>query len=431
MRENLTLKTLSGKIRNFFALVFPANLAEGLVFLFFLSVYGILGSLIALNFTIIYDDRIPWDAYFSFDNRAIVLTGGGFERHPLSNYFFEWIRELALLISGGEKNETFRLALAWFSNLAISMSLVQVLKYLRNIVRLPLHISLLIVAFFGFFSTNILLSFTPENYTYTLLLLVLFNYYAAIKLRDGKKIPAVALLLGGVSIGGLTITNIVKAFIPVLFEKNIFKTWSKLGNAALRVGISMLVFVLLFLYRIDFNFQMFFQKTETQYEKFSNPKDTPLWDMIYSWFFGGNVLFSSFITRDYHNKKGFNYEAIFMDVYSGLLPYLFVGILLALIVWSYLKNLKNKLVQILMLSFLADIIIHCVLKFGLHTSYIYGGHFVFVYPLMLGWLFHAYRFSGKILSLLTVTTAVLFFYFAMNNLIRLEEFFELLNRYYR
>ncbi|MFN8364349.1 MAG: DUF6080 domain-containing protein [Cloacibacterium normanense] len=31
-----------------------------------------------------------------------------------------------------------------------------------------------------------------------------------------------------------------------------------------------------------------------------------------------------------------------------------------------------------MLSFFVDIIIHCVLKFGLHTSYIYGGHFIFL-----------------------------------------------------
>jgi hypothetical protein len=35
------------------------------------------------------------------------------------------------------------------------------------------------------------------------------------------------------------------------------------------------------------------------------------------------------------------------------------------------------------------------MRFGLHTSYIYGGHFVFVYPLLIGWLFYAYRSSPK------------------------------------
>ncbi|MFN8364350.1 MAG: DUF6080 domain-containing protein [Cloacibacterium normanense] len=66
-------------------------------------------KLYRLNYRIIFDDRIPWDAYFSFDNRSIVMTGGGFERHPLSNYFFDFIREFAFLVSEGKKNEIFRL----------------------------------------------------------------------------------------------------------------------------------------------------------------------------------------------------------------------------------------------------------------------------------------------------------------------------------
>ena len=167
------------KFSDFLKTIFPETRFELLLFLIFLSVYGILGTTIALNYRIIFDDRIPWDAYFSFDNRAIVLTGGGFERHPLANYFFNWIRELAYLFSDGKKNEIFRLVLAWCSNFAVSLSLIQIYKYLKNIITLPKKISLLILFFFSFFTTPILLSFTPETYTYTLLFLVLFNYYTA------------------------------------------------------------------------------------------------------------------------------------------------------------------------------------------------------------------------------------------------------------
>ena len=194
--------------------VFPATKFELLLFTFFLTVYGFLGTTIALNYRIIFDDRIPWDAYFSFDNRAIVMTGGGFERHPLSIYFFNWIREFAYLFSDGKKDEIFRLVLAWCSNFAVSLSLIQIYKYLKNIIALPKKISLLILSFFAFFTTTILLSFTPETYTYTLLFLVLFNYYAALKVRKEEKIPAVALALAGISIGGLTVTNLVKVYIP-------------------------------------------------------------------------------------------------------------------------------------------------------------------------------------------------------------------------
>ncbi|MDN3608138.1 DUF6080 domain-containing protein [Kaistella yonginensis] len=419
------------KSTDFLKTVFPETKLELLLFTVFLTAYGLLGTAIALNYRIIFDNRIPWDAYFSFDNRAIVMTGGGFERHPLANYFFNWIREVAYLFSNGKKDATFRLALAWCSNFAISLSLIQIYKYLKNIIILPKKISLLLLFFFSFFSTPILLSFTPETYTYTLLFLVLFNYYAALKLRKEEKIPATALALAGVVIGGLTVTNIVKVYIPLLFEKDVFRNWRRFGHLFLRGVISIAVFVLLFLYRLDFKFLNFLNKSGEQYEKFSNPKVTPVWDMIASWFFGGNMLFSSFVTRDYHNKKGFEYKALFMEVYTSVLPYVFVSLILILVLWSYLKNFKNKFVQILMLSFLVDLVIHCVLKFGLHTSYIYGGHFIFVVPLLLGWLFNRYKDSPKTLSFLYVAVWILFFYLALNNLFRMTEFFDFLEKYYR
>lgn len=419
------------KFKDFLKTVFPSTKFEVLLFIIFITVYGILGSFIALNYRIIFDDRIPWDAYFSFDNRAIVMTGGGFERHPLANYFFDWIREFAFLFSDGKKDETFRLVLAWCSNFAISLSLIQIYKYLKNIIVLPKKISLLIIAFFSFFSTNILLSFTPETYTYTLFFLVLFNFYAALKMRKGEKIPAPALILAGISVGGLTVTNIVKVYIPLLFEKNIFTQWKKFGNGVLRVLASVAVFLLLFLNRLDFNFFRFLEKTEEQYEKFSNPKATPVWDMIASWFFGGNMLFAGFEVRDYHNKKGFEYKALFMDVYESWIPYLFVAAVLILVIWSSVKNFKNKLVLVLMISFLVDIVIHCILKFGLHTSYIYGGHFVFVYPLLIGWLFYAYKNAPKTLSFLYSILWILFIYLVLNNVFRMEEFFVFLDKFYQ
>lgn len=422
---------LKHKTADVFQTVFPSRGEEFLVFSGFTLLYGILATKIALGYTIIFDNRIPWDAYFSFDNRAIVMTGGGFERHPLANYFFGWIREFALLVSGGKMDGNFRLVLAWFSVVTVSLSLVQIYKYLRNITKLPIWLSYLIVVFFSLFSTNILLSFTPETYTYTLFFLCLFNYYAALKLRKDEKISMLALTAGTVAVGGLTVTNAVKVFIPVLFEKEVFKNFKNFGNAVLRGIVAVAVFALLFMYHLNFDYMKFLSKTGEQYEKFSKPKVTPLWDMMASWFLGGNVLFSNFITRDYHNRNGFEYKALFMDVYSSWIPYIFIAVLLALVIWAYIKNFKNKLVQIMMISFAVDIIIHCILKFGLHTSYIYGGHFVFVYPLLLGWLCYSYRNSPKKFSAILILVITLTVYLGINNFIRLEEFFSFLNAFYQ
>ncbi len=143
------------------------------------------------------------------------------------------------------------------------------------------------------------------------------------------------------------------------------------------------------------------------------------------------MIFSNFVVRDYHNKKGFHYNALFMDVFTSVAPYIFVGAVLVLVFWSYFKNFKNKFVQILMLSFFVDIIIHCVLKFGLHTSYIYGGHFIFVVPMMLGWLFFGYKNSPKMLSFLTVFVGILFVFLIANNVYRMEEFIWFLEHNYQ
>ncbi len=398
MQKNKTRVIYQNKIYQLFQAGFPVHLYRTGCFSLFIICYGILGSYIAVHYRIIFDSRIPWDAYFSFDNKSILMTGGSFERHPLSYYFFTWIREFCLFISGGKMNMTFRLSLAWLSNFIITLNVIQVFKYLKNIIRLPLPYSLLIIVFFGIFSTNIVLSFTPENFTYTLFLLSLYNYYAAIKLRKEEKIPATALSVAGITIGGLTITNIVKVFIPVFFEKGLFKSWKKIGWAILRGMIAVIVYIFLYLYRIDFKYQNIFSKTNQQYEKFSNVESMPTWDMILSFFFGGNILFPGFILSDKHNMKGFNFKGLYMDLYSSIFSYIFIAVILILISWSYIKNFKNKWVQVITISFLFDIFIHCIMRFGLHTSYIYGGHFIFVYPLLIGWLFYAYRSSPKMMA---------------------------------
>lgn len=153
--------------------------------------------------------------------------------------------------------------------------------------------------------------------------MVLFNYFAALKLSQEKRIGFLPLTGFGILIGGLTITNLVKVYIPVLFEKNLFGKWKNIGKAILNAIISVGIFIFLYLWRLDFRIQLIIEQTSTQYEKFSKPKVTPLWDMMTSWFWGGSMLFPNFIVRDYKSKTGFQYKGLFMDVYSSWVSYLF------------------------------------------------------------------------------------------------------------
>ena len=415
---------------NILRMMFPTNIEQLLILLLFIVGYGILATDIALGYSVVFDLKVPWDAYFSFDNRAIVLTGGGVERHPLASYFFDGIRNIALWYSDGKYDANFRLILSYFSATAISFSLLQIYKYLRNIIQLNFGVSFLLILFTALFSTTILLSFTPETYTYTFLLLTFFNYYAANKIQKEEKMSGVSVTLFAVLTGGLTITNIVKVYLPFLFEKDLFKKWKNFFIAALKVVVSVIVFLLLVLQKLNWDYEKVLTKGAEQYERFSQPKAVPLWDMMLSWFFGGNVIFSSIFTRDYNTKDN-DYKAIFMDVFTGVGPYVFVGLLLFLVVWSIVKNYKNKLAWILVISFSIDMIIHCVLKFGLHTSYIYGGHFVFVYPLLIGWLISSYKRGSTPYYIVLFFLIPMLCFLGINNFYRFQDFYGLINLYYK
>lgn len=418
------------KILSSLKFIFPSQANEWFVFICFFFIYGVLGIYVSQNFTIIFNQYVPWDAYFSFDNRAIVMNGGGVERHPLAKYWFDAIRNIAFLYSDNKFDSNFRWALALFSNIVISLSIVQIFKYLLHIIHLPLNLSLIIIAFYGVFFTNIILSFTPETYTYTLLFLTIFNYFTASRIQRNEKIPFVPLAISGIFIGGLTITNLSKVFIPVFFEKNIFTKKKSFLNALLRGFSVIAVFILIFLNRVNFDYSLIINKTGEQYEKFTKLKNVPVWDMISSWFFGGNILISNLYTLDYKSKVGFSYKAIFMDVYSSWCLYFVTFSILFLVTWCYIKNFRNKLVQIIFISFLIDIIIHCVLRFGLNVSYIYGGHFVFVYPIFIGWLLRSYKSKPKILTSIIVSLITITFFIFLNNFYRLNELYFLLHKYY-
>ena len=112
-------------------------------------VYGVFGWFIASQFRLVYDDRIPWDAYFSFDNYSIIVSGEpGNVTHFL--IIFNIIRESALWISGGKTNATFRIALSMLSTITVAFTMLQCYKYFRNIIKLPLSISLFLLLFLAY-----------------------------------------------------------------------------------------------------------------------------------------------------------------------------------------------------------------------------------------------------------------------------------------
>lgn len=124
-----------------------------------------------------------------------------------------------------------------------------------------------------------------------------------------------------------------------------------------------------------------------------------------------------------------SWHIIVFEYYSYWWQYLFAGILFLLILVSLLSNYRNKLVQLLFLLILVDVSIHAVLRFGIFDGFIFGGHWLFFVPLMLGWGYSAIR-SVKIKKFMLCLLSVLLIGLVVNNFMQLIKFINLATQYF-
>ena len=51
------------------------------------------------------------------------------------------------------------------------------------------------------------------------------------------------------------------------------------------------------------------------------------------------------------------------------------------------NNLKNKYVQLLLMYLSIDFVIHFIIRYGMNEAILFGGHWMFAIPILLGWLY--------------------------------------------
>ena len=131
------------------------------------------------------------DIYFSYDNPLILKLGRTqISGHPLLMLFYYPFvligNGLAYLVTFKAKTLLFVL----LSSSMISMSSVYIFRYLREIIEIKRSVAYLITLFFAFFSTNLLLSFTPESFTLSAIFLAFIMYTISpeVTVRNGDNL---------------------------------------------------------------------------------------------------------------------------------------------------------------------------------------------------------------------------------------------------
>jgi len=394
-------------LKELFILALPWSKSEKALFFVFEILFLVLGFFLALNSSVIDCPTIKYDIYFDFDNpnylKKLFRIREHFfleVAHPLISIILLPIEVVCELVSTvfGMKAKT--LVVILFTSLSVSASILFVFKYLKDILRLEIFRCLLLSILFGFFANSLIISFTPESYPFSMGLLTFTLYYCSLHLKENNKIPDSNIFLLTIATGGITITNAIKVLIPVLFfEELSFK--QRIKRYALHMSIFVTIVIVFYLLinlltgstKDSFYFITNYIDEFVSFRENDRIRDIyklPFLQSTVLYFWGSPLIFAEFSTIPFYAKAKY-YPQLYILAYPHTWQYLIITLLFVLCFFSVIRNFRSRLVQILILFFSVDVFIHLILKWGLQNAVIYGGHWTFLVPILMGWLYFSFK----------------------------------------
>lgn len=393
--------------------LFPIDKYEVILFLIFFVIYGTLAVFIASQTSI--TDREPAinDAYFSFDNIYMSHHGiTNLEGHPLIK-----IITFILIYTGIALNLIFATAkakaifLVLVCSFLISSSNIFIFRYLRKIIFLKGHTLYLITFFYATFSTNLFLSFTFESFTFSIYILTFILYYYSYSIKENKQISFLTNTILAITAGGITITNFSKGILPILFLAEKKRTILKRI-----ITIGCIFASILLVLELSFNL---FSVIQNRLSLFI-VKDEAIYQYLIDMFLGAPILLPSLIT---YFPDGPHFQGINIDFYHYWWQYSVIGTIASISLLGIIKNYKNKLIYIPIAFFTVDLLLHVVIKYGINEGMIYGGHWIFIVPILAGWLYKSLKNKQK--HILDLVLTLLFIIIFINNIFQLNNFIKI------
>lgn len=375
-------------------LFFPENKQEWILISFLFIFYLSFGLILALNTDMLdYISRSGYvvsDVHFSFDNLQYFYSGrSNVISHPAVILLTKPLVFLGDFIESIFCLKAKTVFILVFTIYCVSMSCIIVRRFLVKILDLDNNITFLLCIIYASFCTCQILSFTFETFTLSLFFLTILLYYYSYNIKYKRDNSFLSNAFLASVIGGITITNFAKSLVCIFFAERNYK-----------IGIKNIILVSLFFTCICFL-------------SYSYYKD----DVLYAY---GNFS-DRYITFSESTKAGFVYiktivDTFFIapilsyDMYVTVLPhdqvdavihrfndhfsfdeiwrYVFALIFYGLIIFSVVKNYKNRIMLMILAVFSIDIFIHLILGFGISEGFfIYGGHWIFILPLLFGFLY--------------------------------------------
>ena len=367
--------------------LFPIEAWEPVVFLFFFSVYGLLGLNALRHSDLLQGAEEGAGSYLGYDNLFHLTTNGGaFDiSHPLFNFFHitKWaIVKVVDMAAHTDIRAVFCLSLM---NFLVSSGLVLLYRYLKRIVLLPVRRALLLTLLCGGSFTTIVLSFTTETYPFSFFLLILSLLVLSWEYKMRRRYQTYTMTVFALLLGGVTISNAGKPLLASLVGVSSFGL--KVRNACLSL-MPLLVCVIL-------AFGMYSLKNTLMPTADASPMEATQGLLRYFHHdeqfahevindFWANTFMTTPLSPQFVGQEQVFRPTEYLQGWQYAVPFMLLFLSLASIL---LHIHKNPYVQMLCLYFLVDLAIHLGLGYGMNEAVLFGGHFLFLIPMLIGWLY--------------------------------------------
>lgn len=406
------LRALRIEMREVKRTLFPVSFTEIALFLFFFLIYGFIGYQLLFQTELIDVPNGRAGSYLGYDNLFHLYTrGGAFDiSHPFFSLFHMLKTLLITLFTIVWKEKPGSIICLILTNLLTSGGLVLIYRYLKQIAALATHRALLLTLFAGSFFTTIVLSFTMETYPFSFFLLIfsllmLSREYKLTGHIKGRTVFFLSFLCGGV-----TITNAAKPATAILLNKVPFLHKIRTG---FKVMLPFIACVLLFL-------GIYTIKSKILTPDEPSPIETTR--QLNQYFIHDNTFGKQALIDFWGNTvitTPLSLQAVGEEVVLRPSEYLhawqngIVMLLLILIVASACLNIRNKYVLLILMYVGIDLIIHFIFRYGMNEAIIFGGHWMFIIPLLIGWLYK--QLPVRIYRILDLTILFYFIFTLVQN----------------
>lgn len=337
-------------------------------------------------------------AYLGYDNYFRFTTRGGAwdVSHPLITPLYLINRALLVPLLG-EGGALVVMLLG--SALLMAIAVAGCCGYLRHVVQLNTGRSLLLSGLLLSTFTVMTLSFTVESYPLSMALLVLSLLCLSGQLKREKRLSGWHATLWSLLLGGVTLTNFAKPLSLLLLSKEESLWWRVRKVLLPTLLLLALVVAVGWFYqqrRAGAEESMFTAQVNDLLRFQTRSAD------IVPDFFGHPLLISNLEMRELYGETVLR-PTPYACWAMKLFPWGVVLLLLAMIG----VGRRYPLAWAIPLYLAVDVAVHLVGGYGLDEAIIFGGHWVFLVPMALGWLYRvvprqACRYMDLALLLLSI-----------------------------